>query len=172
MNEMPFPDQPVEEMGRLAQAAREAVTDQMIERFAVTGGNALELLDRLNDEPTNAAVHNLIDLLTELHKVGALNTACDIIMVVHAARNALTDAMVERLFGVIEHLAGSVSHETIGDMIHNGCHALEEAAADSVKAPASGGIMSTFSLLSKPETQRNLQFLLSFAGKLRDRAGC
>jgi uncharacterized protein YjgD (DUF1641 family) len=167
MNEMPFSNQPVDEMTRLAQAAREALTDQMIERFAVTGGNALELLDRLNDETTSAAVHSLIDRLTEMHKVGALNTACDMVMLLHAARSAVTDSMVERLFMFVENLTGSISHNAVGDMIQNTCHALEEAAADSAKAPESAGMLSTLSLLRKPETQRSLQFLLAFAGKLR-----
>lgn len=166
MNEMPFSNQPVGDMARLAQAAREALTDQMVERFAVTGGNALELLDRLNDEPTSAAVHGLIDRLTEMHKVGALNTACDMVMLVHAARSALTDGMIERLFTLVESLAGSVSHEAVGDMIHNTCHSLSEAATESANAPASGGMLSTLALLRKPETQRSLQFLLAFAGKL------
>ena len=62
---------PLGEMERLTLAAREALTDGMVERLAALGGNALELLDRLNDRATNAAVHSLIDRLTELHKVGA-----------------------------------------------------------------------------------------------------
>lgn len=170
MNEMPFPNQPVDDMSRLAQAAREALTDQMVERFAITGGNALELLDRLNDEPTSAAIHSLIDRLTEMHKVGALNTACDMVMLVHAARSAVTDGMVERLFAFVESLLGAASHENVADMIHNASHSLEEAAADCAKNPASRGMMSTLSMLSKPETQRSLQFLMCFAGKLQDRS--
>ena len=90
---------PTDEMSRLTLAAREALTDNMVERLATTGANALELLDRLNDPSTSAAVHTLIDRLTELHKVGALDTVCDL---AHDCctrlRNALTDNMVERLF--------------------------------------------------------------------------
>ena len=80
MNDMSNPSPTVDDVNRLALAAREALTDQMIERFATTGGNALELLDRLNDEDTSAAIHRLIDRLTEMHKVGALDTACDMVM--------------------------------------------------------------------------------------------
>ena len=44
------------EIERLTLAAREALTDSMVERLAVTGSNALELIDRLNDEGTSAAL--------------------------------------------------------------------------------------------------------------------
>ena len=158
---------PMNEMNRLAIAAREALTDQMVERLATSGGNALELLDRLNDEPTSAAIHGLIDRLTEMHKVGALDTACDLVMLAHAGRSALTDSMIERLFTYAEHMATSLGHEDVGDLVHNARSALDEAAQDVAKKPAKGGMMATLSLLSKPETQQSLQFLLSFAGKLK-----
>jgi len=158
---------PMNEMNRLATAARDALTDQMVERLATSGGNALELLDRLNDEPTSAAIHGLIDRVTELHKVGALDTAVDLLMLAHAARSALTDSMIERLFAYVEHMAASVGHEDMGDLVHNARVAMDEAAHEVAKSPAKGGMLATLSLLSKPETQQSLQFLLSFAGKLK-----
>jgi hypothetical protein len=42
-------------------SAREALTDNMIERLAMLGGNAMELLDRLNDPAmTPHAVRNAL----------------------------------------------------------------------------------------------------------------
>ena len=85
MNDITLTNQPpTDELARLTLAAREALTDTMVERLAVTGANALELIDRLNDEGTSAALHALIDRLTELHKVGAIDTLCDTLMMVHA----------------------------------------------------------------------------------------
>ena len=162
---------PLGEMERLTVAAREALTDNMVERLAMLGGNAMELLDRLNDPDTSAAVHSMVDRLTELHKVGALDTVCDLALTLHAVRNALTDNMVERLFMFAENMINTVGNEGMGELAENARMALEDAAQETAKGPApKGGVMSTLSLLSKPETQRSLAFLLAFSGKLQGRA--
>jgi uncharacterized protein YjgD (DUF1641 family) len=161
---------PLGEMERLTLAAREALTDGMVERLASLGGNGLELLDRLNDPTTNAAVHSLIDRLTEMHKIGAIDTVCDLALTVHAMRSALTDNMVERLFMFAESMINTVGNEAMGELAENARMALEDAAHETAKAPApKGGVMSTLSLLSKPETQRSLAFLLAFSNKLQGR---
>ncbi len=172
MTDITLSNQPPDEMTRLTVAAREALTDSMVERLATLGGNALELLDRLNDPNTSAAVHTMIDRLTELHKVGALDTVCDLALTLHAVRNALTDNMVERLFMFAESMINTVGNEAMGELAENTRLALEEAAQETTKGPApKGGVMSTLALLSKPETQRSLAFLLAFSAKLQDRAG-
>jgi uncharacterized protein YjgD (DUF1641 family) len=163
-------NQPLDEMSRLTLAAREALTDNMVERLAMMGGNALELLDRLNDPTTGAAVHSLIDRLTELHKVGALDTVCDLALTLHAMRSALTDNMVERLFMFVESMINTVGNEAMGELAENTRLALEEAAQETKGAPQRGGMMAALSLLSKPETQRSLAFLLAFSAKLQGRA--
>ena len=161
---------PLGELERLSVAAREALTDNMVERLAMLGGNAMELLDRLNDPDTSAAVHSMVDRLTELHKVGALDTVCDLAMTLHAVRNALTDNMVERLFMFAENMINTVGNEAMGELAENARTALEDAANETAKGPApKGGVMSTLSLLSKPETQRSLSFLLAFSSKLQGR---
>jgi uncharacterized protein YjgD (DUF1641 family) len=161
---------PLGEMERLTLAAREALTDGMVERLATLGGNGLELLDRLNDPATSAAVHSLIDRLTEMHKIGAIDTVCDLALTVHAMRSALTDNMVERLFMFAESMINTVGNEAMGELAENARMALEDAAHETAKAPApKGGVMSTLSLLSKPETQRSLAFLLAFSNKLQGR---
>jgi uncharacterized protein YjgD (DUF1641 family) len=163
-------NQPLDEMSRFSLAAREALTDNMVERLAMMGGNALELLDRLNDPNTGAAVHSLIDRLTELHKLGALDTVCDLAMTLHAARNALTDNMIERLSMFVESMINTVGNEAMGELAENTRLALEEAAQESKAAASRGGVMAALSLLSKPETQRSLAFLLAFSAKLQERA--
>jgi len=162
-------NQPVSEMDRLTLAAREALTDSMVERLAVTGANALELVDRLNDERTSAAVHNAIDRLTELHKVGALDTLFDLVMLLHAVRNASTDNIVERMFTFMEQMINTVGNEEMGTLAENARLALDEAAEETAKAAPRGGLVAALSLLSKPETQRSLAFLLNFSDKLHRR---
>jgi len=171
MTDLTLSNQPPDEMGRLTLAAREALTDNMVERLAMLGGNALELLDRLNDPNTSAAVHTMIDRLTELHKVGALDTVCDLALTLHAVRNALTDNMVERLFMFVENMINTLGNEAMGELAENARVSLEEAAREAKAAAPRGGMMAALSLLSKPETQRSLAFLLAFSSKLQGRAG-
>ena len=158
---------PTDELARLTLAAREALTDNMVERLAVTGANALELIDRLNDESTSAALHTLIDRLTELHKVGALDTLCDTLMLVHAARNALTDNMVERLFTFFEQMINTVGNEAMGELAQNTRLAFEAAAEETARTEPRGGLFTMLTMLSKPEAQRSLAFLLAFGEKLQ-----
>ncbi|MBV1701836.1 MAG: hypothetical protein KGQ46_08460 [Hyphomicrobiales bacterium] len=169
MNDLSRSNLPLDELTRTGVAIREALTDQMVERLATTGATGLELLDRLNDETTNAAVHSLIDRLTEVHRAGALDTAFDLIVAAHAVRNALTDQMVERLVGFVEHMVTNVANEDVGDLVTHARSAMAESAQEAANMPT-GGLMATISLLQKPETQRSLKFLLAFAGKMQDHA--
>jgi uncharacterized protein YjgD (DUF1641 family) len=169
MTDIALSNQPPDEMMRLALATREALTDSMVERLATLGGNGLELLDRLNDPDTSTAVHSLVDRLTELHKVGAIDTVCDLALTLHAVRSALTDNMVERLFMFAENMINTVGNEAMGELAENARTALEDAARETEEAPARGGVMSALSLLSKAETQRSLAFLLAFSSKLQGR---
>jgi uncharacterized protein YjgD (DUF1641 family) len=167
MSDMTLSNQPPDEMTRLTVAAREALTDSMIERLAMLGGNAMELLDRLNDPDTSAAVHSMIDRVTELHKVGALDTVCDLALALHAARNALTDSMVERLFMFAESMINTVGNEAMGELAENTRSAFEAAAKETAQAKPRGGMLAMLQMLSKPEAQRSLAFLLAFSDKLQ-----
>ena len=168
MTEIALSNQPpVDELSRVALAAREALTDNMVERLAVTGANALEFIDRLNDENTSAALHAVIDRLTELHKVGAIDTLCDTLMTLHAVRNALTDNMVERLFTFFEQMINTVGNEEMGELAHNTRLAFEAAAEQTAQTQPRGGLLAILTMLSKPEAQRSLAFLLAFGEKLQ-----
>jgi uncharacterized protein YjgD (DUF1641 family) len=169
MSEAGLRNEPTAELARVAQAAREALTDAMVERLAVTTGNALELIDRLNDEGTREAVHVLVDRLGELHRAGALETLFEMVMLLHAARNAATDSIVERLFTFFEQTVNTVGNEAMGALADNTRLAIEEAAEEAARATPRGGFFATLSLLSRPETQRSLGFLLNFSEKLQRR---
>jgi uncharacterized protein YjgD (DUF1641 family) len=166
MSETMISNQPIDEMARLSLAAREAMTDAMVERIATTAANALELVDRLNDEQTSAAVHKLLDRLTEVHKLGALDTLFDFLTLLHAARNAATDNILERLFTFFEQMINTVGNEEMGMLAQNTRTALEEAAEETEKLPPRRGLMPMLSMLSKPEAQRGLAFLIAFSAKL------
>ncbi|MCW9039204.1 MAG: hypothetical protein OQJ76_01815, partial [Rhodospirillales bacterium] len=62
------------EVMRFFTAASDALTDSMVERLTDTGANAMEVVDKLNDDETREAVGYALDRLTDLHRVGALET--------------------------------------------------------------------------------------------------
>jgi uncharacterized protein YjgD (DUF1641 family) len=168
MDDVTLSNRPLNDLEQLGLAAREALTDSMVDRLAVTGANALEVVDRLNDEQTRAAVHALLDRLTALHGVGALDTLFDLVTLLHAAREASTDNIVERLFTFFEQMINTVGNEAMGTLAENVRTSLEEAAERTAKSPPRG-LLATLSLLSKPEAQRSLSFLLDFGDRLRSR---
>lgn len=156
-----------DEMQRMILALREAMTDSMVERLATTAGVALEVVDRLNDEDTRDAVHTIIDRVTEFHRIGALDTLFETVLLMHAMRSAATDSIVERLFAFMEQMANTLGSEAMTQCADDVLCSLETAAAETAKAPASGGVFATLSMLSKPESQQSLQFLLKFGEALR-----
>ena len=163
-------NEPESETERLVQAMHDALTDSMVERLSTAGANALEVLDRLNDDETRDALHTVLDNVTEMHRVGSLQTLFDVVALVHATRSASTDSIVERLSTFIEHMVSNIGSEDFATLCNNAQTALEEAADEATKKTHSGGFFSTLSMLSKPETQRSLQFLLDFGVKLQQRS--
>ncbi len=152
---------------RLAQAASDSLTDGMVERLSITGANALEVVDLLNDEDTKDAIVDLVGKLTEAHKTGALDTVFQLVGLVHGARAAATDNMIERLFIFVEHMMNNLANEEMADLAHNAKEAMAAAAEEASTHKSSGGLLSTISMLSKPESQQALQFLMSFACQMR-----
>lgn len=155
---------------RLAQAAQESLTDSMVERLTTTGATALEVVDRLNDEDTYDAVMSLIDKLTDLHRSGALDTLFETLTLLHGARSAVTDNMIERLFIFVEHMVNNLANEEVAGLVHNARCALEDAGDEIAgQDKPSGGLFSTIAMISKPENQQALQFMLSFVCKMKSR---
>jgi len=156
------------EVERLFGAVSDALSDQMVERLAATAGNALEVVDKLNDDDTRDAVLTLVDELTALHRAGGLVKVFELIHMFNAIRNAMTDQMVERLAAFTEHMVTHLATEDIAELAHDAQLALADARDESADDNGGGGLMSVIKLLSQPETQRSLRFLLSFADNLRN----
>lgn len=151
----------------LMQTASDALTDQMVERLAVTGSNALEIVDRLNDDHTRDAVHTLLDELTKLHRAGGLISLFETIHMINAMRNALTDGMVERLAVFAESMVTNMANEEMAELAGQTHEALVEAREEAAKAPSKGGLVASLRLLSEPQTQSALRFMVSLAHKLQ-----
>jgi uncharacterized protein YjgD (DUF1641 family) len=170
MSETLLSNAPRDEVERLAQAAREALTDSMVERLTTTSANALEVLDRFNDPDVKDAAIALLDRLGEMHRSGALKTLVDLVSALHAARDALTDSMVERLFGFFEHMVNNLATEELATLAHNARRAMEEAVDETAGRKPAGGILSALALLGDPQMQRSLQFIAAFGCKMQARA--
>ena len=103
-----------------------------------------------------------------LHRTGALGTLFQFVTLAHGCREAMTDNMIERLLAFMEHMVNNLANEQIADLAHNASEAMKHASAQASDYKASGGMLSTLSMLSKPESQQALQFLLAFAGPMRN----
>ena len=75
--------------------------------------------------------------------------------------------MVERLFTFFEQMINTVGNEAMGELAQNTRIAIEAATEEIAQMAPRGGLMALLSMLSKPEAQRSLAFLLAFNEKLQ-----
>lgn len=148
-------------------AAANALTDSMVERLATTLSNSLELADRLNQPDTREAVDALLDGLTTLHRTGGLTILFELLHVLGAMRNAATDSMIERGAALVEHLISNMASEEVADLAHQTQEAMREARQEQDRTPSPGGLMATIAMLSKPETQAALRFLVDVTNRMK-----
>ena len=151
------------ELDRLLQGGSDALTDGMVERMATTFANMLEIIDKLNEEPTRDAVMSLLDEVTKLHRAGALTSTFELIHLVHGIRSAMTDSMVERLAVFVEHMATNLVNEEVAGLAGEVNEAVLTAKRQTEQQAVSGGLLSTLKLLSQPETQSALLFMVNMA---------
>jgi uncharacterized protein YjgD (DUF1641 family) len=152
------------EVDLLVHAFRESLTDNIVERLATTATTVLGITDRLNNEDTADAVHGVIDKLTDLHKLGALDTLYECVLAIHAVREAMTDNIIERGVVYIERITNTVGSDVLLDCIDDVLTALEKASTKSA-SDNGGGALSTFWLLLKPESQQTIRFMLRFGSE-------
>ena len=168
-------DTPVKDMPEaldiqdLGLVASQALNDAMVERLVTTAAYGIELLDRLNDEDTLAAVHRVIDGLTTMHQTGSLDAVFEIAEILQAARSAMTDQMVERLYEFMETMVNSLATQDVAHFAREAEQSLYEAADWCHGTEAPKGVLGVLRSLSKPETIQTLNFLVAFGNSLRER---
>ena len=160
---------PLSAVEGLGEAAAAALTDAMVERLATTVSTGLEILDRVNDPDTRAALHRLIDGLTTMHITGALDTVFEVAEVMQAARAALTDEMIERLYHMLEVMVNNLATQEVADLARNAERSLYEAAQRSDAPDAPKSLLGLVRLLRKQETMQTLNMLLAFGNAMRQR---
>jgi len=185
-----------EDLQRFGEAARDAVTDEMVTRLAGTAGDAVELIDLVN----RSGLAKAIPVLTQMVANGDLDRLVQLARVYGSAEDALTDEMVGRIaetigeaFSLLDRLSrgGAVRFvEMMERMQASGAlermaiilpkllermnhvervlACLETAEAETHRAVAEpGGFSGLWRMLRDPETQKTLQFLLVFGKQLR-----
>lgn len=167
----PIPAMPpaVEELAQVAQGVRNALCDSMVERLSTTAGNTLEIVDKLNDPDVRAGIGALLDGIGAMQRNGAIETLLDTVQTLHAIRRASSDSMVERAFSFIEHMANNLGTEDLATLAHEAKAAMEDALDHCAIPAASGGLFGTMKMLTQPETQEALRFMLAFSCSLRKR---
>lgn len=155
------------ELQRLVGVVTDAMTDGMVERMATTYGNVMEVADHISEPDTLTAIHAVLDEITTLHRTGGLTSLFELLHFINAMRNATTDSIVERGAEFVEHMINNLGSEEVMSLASNATTALREAAAETAKQQHTGGLFATLGMLSKPETQASMHFLLNFAQKLQ-----
>ena len=182
------------EVERVAEAARDALTDEMVGRLTGAVGGGLTLIDQID----RAGLGKAIPAIAEMVNNGDLERLVHLARVYGSAQDALTDEMVGRLaetvgeglslldrfsrggairlVEMLERLETSGALERTAKvlpqlvdrlgMLEDMLHCVEEAAKEKAP-PSSGGIGGLWALMKDPDNQESLRFLISVGKKLR-----
>jgi uncharacterized protein YjgD (DUF1641 family) len=184
------------ELERLASAARDALTDEMVSRLSATAAETIDLLDQVN----RSGVARALPAVAQLVENGDLERLVALARTYGAAQDAMTDEMisrmaetvgtslslmdrlnrsgVDRLVGVLERLASSRAPERLGalaDQLAAGLllfervvGAIDAANREMATEPAAaGGLAGMWRLMRDPQNQETLRFLLAVGRGLR-----
>ena len=184
------------EVQRVVEAARDALTDEMVARLTEAVGEGLSLLDQVNRSGLEKALPSIARMVRD----GDLERLVQLARVYGSAEDALSDEMIGRLAetmaeglslmdrlsrgGVLrlvemmERMQASGALERIAvtlpklmerlEHIEHVLGSLESAVAEAEKMPApQGGIGGLWQLARDAETQRGLQLLVTFNKHLR-----
>lgn len=184
------------QLARLYGSAQDAMTDEMVGRLAETAAGGIGFIDQANRAGLERAIPAIaqlvndgdLDRLVQLARLyGSMQDAMTDEMVGRlsdtvGAGISLLDRFnrggADRLLQILERLEASGALERAArvlpqladrmEMLERMLHCFEEAARESDKAaPESGGIGGMWSLLTDPENQRSLRFLMTVARQMR-----
>ena len=187
------------EVQRVVQAARDALTDEMVGRLTEAVGEGLSLLDQVNRSGLEKALPSIARMVRD----GDLERLVQLARVYGSAEDALSDEMIGRLAGtmaeglslmdrlsrggalhlvdMLEKMQASGALERIAvtlprimerlEHIEHVLGSLETAVAEAERMPPpQGGIGGLLKLARDAETQRGLQLLVTLNKKLRSQA--
>lgn len=168
-----------EEIGRLVESARDALTDDIVGRLSATVGEALDLLDRVNRSRLDQALPEI----TRLVESGDLDRIVQVARVLGAADDSMNEEMVGRLAGVVGEgvdLLDRVNRSRLADalpmisqLVENGdlerivhlarlLGAAEDAVNDEMITRVAGVMTDALSLLEQLTRNNALSEILTF----------
>jgi hypothetical protein len=184
------------ELERLAAAARDSLTDEMVSRLAATAADGADLLDKVN----RSGVAGALPALAQLVANGDLDRLIALARTYGAAQDAVTDEMVgrmaetvaeslsivdrlhraglDRLVGALERLASGGALDRLDEatnrlaagmeLLERALRALDRAKDAMAGQPAAGGgVGGLWQLMRERENQETLRFLLAFGREFR-----
>ena len=184
------------EVRRVVEAARDALTDEMVGRLSEAVGDGLSLLDQVNRSGLEKALPSIARMVRD----GDLERLVQLARVYGSAEDALSDEMIGRLAetlseglslmdrlsrgGVLrlvemmERMQASGALERIAvtlpklmgrlEHVEHVLGSLEAAVSEAERMPApQGGIGGLWQIARDAETQRGMQLLQSFNKHLR-----
>lgn len=174
--------QRVADLARLAGAAEDTLSDDIVGRISGAAAGGLDLLDRVN----RSGITRALPTITRLVESGDLERLAGFVRLVGAVEDSLSDDIVNRLATVATELAALVDKlarnpgflrliDVLGreevqcgliDLAESACSAKRELAQQP--APA-GGVFGLLRLASDPGTQSALRFVSLVAARMRER---
>ncbi len=184
------------ELERLAAAAGDSLTDEMVGRLSATAADGMDLLDKVN----RSGVAGALPALAQLVANGDLDRLIALARTYGAAQDAVTDEMVgrmaetvaeslsivdrlhraglDRLVGALERLASGGALDRLDEatnrlaagmeLLERAIRALDAAKQEIASRPAAGGgLGGLWQLMRQPENQETLRFLLAFGREFR-----
>ncbi len=184
------------EVERLAAAARDSLTDEMVTRLSATAAEGIDLLDRVN----RSGVGKVLPALSQLVENGDLERLVALARTYAAMQDSLTDEMItriavtigdslshmdrlnragaDRLVGVLERMAATGTVERFNqladqlgpalDLLERVMGALDAAHREIAAGPAAGGgFGGLWQLMRDRENQETLRFFLALGRHMR-----
>jgi uncharacterized protein YjgD (DUF1641 family) len=168
------------EIESLIASAQDSISDDIVTRLSATVGQSLELLDRIN----RSGIDRALPAIAQLVDNGDLERVVGLARLIGAMEDSLSDDIVNRLSLIITGLAALVDkmarndgflrlvdilgeeevQNTLVDMIGAAAAARTEAGS---LPPAKGGFGGTWKMVSEPDTQDALRFLVLMIKQLK-----
>ena len=170
------------ELERLVASAQDALTDDMVTRLSATASQGLDLLDRIN----RSGIDRALPAVAQLVENGDLERLVGLARLIGSIEDSLSDDIVNRVALVLTGLAALVDKLARNEGFHRlvdllGRDEVQESLVNMLGAasaassnaaalpPAKGGFGGAWQLLTDPETQEALRFMVLLSKQLKQR---
>ena len=125
------------------------------------------LKSALDEEGVSEGLADLISKINELHRTGGMETLFEFVSLLHAMRSAASDKLVERTLQAAVRTTDVLTDEETLSLVEDVRDSIRSASISEKEK--SLGFLSSFKLLTKPESRQTIAFLIRFASELEKR---